>query len=83
MTSYDVTLTNRRTGATSDTRRVYSRTVSAAIRAARRRSDHLEWDYSSGRALTITDRDLNWEARYEAVPRGTARTPDTNDHEEQ
>jgi hypothetical protein len=73
MASYDATITNRRTGATSDTRRVYSRTVAAAIRQARRRSDMIEWDRSDGHVLTITDRDLHWEARYVEVTRGATR----------
>lgn len=77
MASYDVTFTNRRTKVPSDTRRVYSRTVAAAIRNGRRRGDHLEWDHTNGRVLTITDRDLHWEARYVEVGRGAARrTPD-------
>jgi hypothetical protein len=83
MTSYDTTTTNRRTGATSDTRRVYSRAVAAAIRTARRRSDHVAWDYSNGRVLTITDRDLKWEARYVEVTRGAARQQDASEREEQ
>lgn len=83
MASYDATTTNRRTGAASDTRRVYSRAVAAAIRTARRRGDHIAWDYSNGRVLTITDRDLKWEARYVEVGRGATRQQDASDRKEQ
>lgn len=69
MASYDATYTDRRTNATS-TRRVYSRTVAGAIRAARRRGDRIAWDYSTGRVLTIVSGDLRWEERYVEVPRG-------------
>lgn len=72
MASYDATFTNRRTGVSSS-KRVYSRSVAGAVRAARRRGDTIVREYRGGRSImTITSADLRWEERYEEVARGSA-----------
>ncbi|MFD8254951.1 hypothetical protein [Streptomyces werraensis] len=54
MTAYDATFTNRKTGQ-SVTKRVYSRQVAAASRAARRSADGIvTWDYTNGRVMTVS-----------------------------
>ena len=74
MASYDRTFTNRRTGATGPTERVYSRAFGATRRAARARGDRIVVENIPGaRTMTITDRDLKWEARYVQVAPGTSR----------
>jgi hypothetical protein len=65
MTAYDATFTDKRTGRTV-TKRVYSRQVAAASRAARRSPDGIvTWDYSNGRVMTVDY--INRKAVYRAV----------------
>jgi hypothetical protein len=70
MASYDRVTTNRKTGVSGEPERVYSRTVAAARRTARRRGDLIE---RNGRDLVITDRNLRWATSYTVVsPRNTS-----------
>ncbi|MFF9559316.1 hypothetical protein ACF1DY_26295 [Streptomyces albus] len=53
MTAFDATFTDKKTGR-SVTKRVYSRQVAAAQRAARSSVDGVvKWDYSNGRVMTV------------------------------
>lgn len=53
MTAYDATFTDKKTGHTF-TKRVYSRQVAAAQRAALRSPDGIvKWDYTNGRVMTV------------------------------
>lgn len=65
MTAYDATFTDKKTGRTA-TKRVYSRQVAAAQRAALRSVDGVvRWDYSDGRVMTVSY--LNRKAVYREV----------------
>ncbi|MFF5404608.1 hypothetical protein ACFY8K_16795 [Streptomyces misionensis] len=53
MAAYDATFTDKKTGR-SVTKRVHSRQVAAAQRAALRSADGIvKWDYSNGRVMTV------------------------------
>lgn len=65
MTAYDATFTDKKTGR-SVTKRVYSRQVAAAQRAARRSIDGIvKWDYTKGRVMTVDY--INRKAVYREV----------------
>lgn len=53
MTAFEATFTDKKPGRTV-TKRVYSRQVAAAQRAARSSADGIvKWDYSNGRVMTV------------------------------
>ena len=65
MTAYDATFTDKKTGR-SVTKRVYSRQVASAQRAARRSIDGIvKWDYTNGRVMTVDY--INRKAVYREV----------------
>lgn len=76
MTAFDATFTDKRTGR-SVTKRVYSRQVAAAQRAALRSADGIvKWDYSNGRVMTVDY--INRKAVYREVSTRTAKSEETN-----